>query len=82
MIPSAVLCMKKKLLLTIRMHFGRCFLHGCACMWNGVEDESCDIVSMPVLRLQTRSFGLCCLYSPGVAALCGKPNGSKAREMS
>lgn len=67
----------KKWLLSIRMHFGHRFLHGCACMWNEVEDESCDIVPMPALRLQTRSLGLCCLYSPGFAAEYGTPNGSE-----
>lgn len=64
------------------MHFGRRCLHGCACMWKEVEDESCDIVPMPALRLQTRSLGLCCLYSPGFAAGNGKPNGSEPWEIS
>lgn len=51
-------------------------------MWNEVEDESCDIVPMPALRLQTRSLGLCCLYSPGFAAEYGTPNGSETWEKS
>lgn len=59
------------------MHLGLWFPHGCACMWNEVADESCDIGPMPALRVQTRLLGLCCLYSPGFAVSYGKPKGSK-----